>query len=358
MLLNKTILTRILLITSLLLVSSCSSIGYLAHTSSGHLQLMAKRQAITDVIQDENTAQEKKQHLTAALRMREFASRELLLPENKSYTSFVELERDYVTWVVFASEEFSLQAKQWCFWVAGCVPYRGYFDKSKAEAFSVNLINQGYEVYIAPVPAYSTLGWFSDPLLSSMITRGQLVTAEYIFHELAHQKLYLKNDSQFNEAFATAVAQIGVEQWLAYENKQSENRQAAIDQYQLSKQYKQKIYQIISKFREQLEEIYQSSEAVEQKRNKKAKAYDQYKQHMSEQLKSWQKYQAYRVWLLDGINNAKLNAYATYYELVPSFIALYKQCDNNWQRFYQVVKSLEGLEKMQRREFLSNGSCE
>ena len=208
----------------------------------------------------------KRTQLLAVQRIREYASNQLALPDNKSYTQYVELNRDNVTWVVFAAPELSLQAKTWCFLIVGCVPYRGYFQEEKADKFAQQLIDQGLDVYIAPVTAYSTLGWFSDPVLSTMLNKGLTTTAEYIFHELAHQEVYIKNDSDFNEAFATAVAQAGVQHWL-----RNENRTERLATYEASIIKKNILYAKIKEHRNTLENIYSSQDIPEEKRNKKIK---------------------------------------------------------------------------------------
>jgi predicted aminopeptidase len=313
---------------------------------------MSDRQAISSLIDDENLDQAQITKFKNILKIREFASKQLRLPDNKSYTTYVDLYRDYVTWVVFATPTLSLQAKSWCFWVVGCVPYRGYFDNAKAQQFANQLSQQQLDIYIAPVPAYSTLGWFSDPVLSTMLNRGELVAAEYIFHELAHQQLYIKNDTSFNEAFATAVGRLGVIAWL-----ESENKPAELKRYLQSQQDKHQIYQIVDGLRQQLVQIYGTSSSESEKLNLKQQAFDSYKQLMSSKLERWGKLESYRQWLLVDMNNAKLNAFSTYQALVPEFISLFEKCNQSFDEFYRVVESTERLNNKQRSEFLKNAEC-
>ena len=314
--------------------------------------MMGQRQAIDELIKSDNTDPNEKIALKEVLQIRKFASSDLLLPDNNSYTSYVELDRDYVTWAVFAAESLSLNAKTWCFLVVGCVPYRGYFSQDKAWQFTQQLQAKGYDTYIAPVPAYSTLGWFSDPLLSSMLGRGSIITAEYIFHELAHQKLYIKNDTAFNEAFATAVGQIGVEKWLV-----SKGMDKSLQNYLNANQNKHEIYQIIDTLKQQLQDIYQSSADNEQKLTLKDIALDEYRQTMTKQLQAWNKLQQYQSWLLDDMNNAKLNAFSTYRDLVPLFIDLYQRCNEDIAKFYQVVDRMRVLDKNLRIKHLQDAQC-
>jgi len=326
--------------------------GYVAHTSSGHLKLMLDRQPISELVHDESLDSEQAEKFENILRIREFASDHLHLPENKSYTSYVALERDYVTWVVFAAPEYSLQAKNWCFWIVGCVPYRGYFDKSLAEKFANELKQQALETYIAPVPAYSTLGWFSDPVLSSMTDRGEVVTAEYIFHELAHQKVYIKNDAGFNEAFATAVAEIGVMDWLESEDKSSQKKQ-----FLQTKQEKRQLYPIVNDLRHKLGEVYELTVDNAEKERLKQSVLSQYKQQIENMTIQQDQYKRYKSWLLTDMNNAKLNAFSTYQNLVPGFVALFKACGKNFPSFYKVVESAKRLDKAQRRAMLKDPQC-
>ncbi|MFK7794077.1 MAG: aminopeptidase [Gammaproteobacteria bacterium] len=357
---NKTILTRILsrilprilLLSCIFQLTACSTLGYIAHTSSGHLKLMSDRQPISSLLEDENIDQVQKNKFKRFLIIREFASSHLHLPDNKSYTSYVDLDRDYVTWVVFATPQLSLQAESWCFWVVGCVPYRGYYDQSKAQQFANQLKLQQLEVYIAPVPAYSTLGWFSDPLLSSMLDRGELVTAEYIFHELAHQQLYIKNDTSFNEAFASAIAQLGVIAWL-----EAEKKPAKLQRYLQSIQEKKQLYVIVEDFRQQLVEIYSSSLARPEKLRLKQEAFVSYEKQVVSKLEQWEKLKKYRQWLIEDMNNAKLNAFSTYQALVPDFILLFEACNKNYDEFYRVIESTQRLSDQQRIEFLHSGKC-
>ena len=313
---------------------------------------MRDRQEISDLLSNPELDQAQIIKFNNLLKIRKFASDKLLLPNNESYTSYVDLDRDYVTWVVFAAPTLSLQAKKWCFLIVGCVPYRGYFSEAKANQFAEQVRQQNLDVYVAPVPAYSTLGWFSDPLLSSMVDRGELVAAEYIFHELAHQQLYIKNDTSFNEAFATAVGRLGVIAWLESENKTTE-----LKRYLKSKQEKQNIYHMVDEFRQQLMKIYQSEESDEAKLRHKQQAFLSYKQQVTAKLKQWDKLEHYQQWLLEDINNAKLNAFSTYQALVPEFVSLYENCDNRFDEFYRVVASMQRLNKEQRLELLHSGEC-
>ena len=347
-----TILTRIVLISCLLVSAACSSVGYLTHTAGGHLELMSKRTSITSVLQQNNISAETRLALTNVQQVRSYASNTLGLPDNKSYTHYVELDREYVTWVVFAAPELSLQPVSWCFWIVGCVPYRGYFDQQKAVDFAEQMALQGFEIHIGSVAAYSTLGWFSDPVLSSMLNRGRVATADTIFHELAHQQVYIKDDTDFNEAFASAVARAGVRNWL-----QDSGELKLLARYEQGLVEKDQIYQQIQQLRQRLRLIYKSSATESDKRARKELAFNEYRDKTSKIISAWEHGDRYRPWALDGINNAKLNAMSTYQELITDFLSLFKACDKAYTKFYHVVASTHKLSKPERRNFLRRAKC-
>ena len=311
---------------------------------------MRQQQPITQLIADQNIDSELRQKLSHVVRIREFATRTLKLPDNKSYTRYVALQRDYVTWVVFAAPALSLQAKTWCFFIVGCVPYRGYFAIQKAESFARQLKDQGLEVYIAPAPAYSTLGWFSDPLLSSMLNQGEVVSAEYIFHELAHQKVYIKNDTGFNEAFASAVGRLGIMAWL-----RAEKKLALLERYKKTIKEKQILYQQVDYLRQALATIYAST--MPDKQVQKARALAAYKRRVTEKINAWDKFDVYAPWLLEDMNNARLNALSTYQALIPQFIQLFKRCQRDFARFYQAVESMKKIARDKRISHLTDMAC-
>ena len=313
---------------------------------------MSKRQKIEHALEDENISFETRKELRQALKIRTFASDELALPDNNSYLSFVNLDRDYVTWVVFAAPEYSLQPVNWCFLIVGCIPYRGYFSEEKAEQFSQTMMDQDYETYIAPVPAYSTLGWFDDPLLSTMLNQGETVTASYIFHELAHQQIYIAGDPGFNEAFASAVAELGVVRWL-----QSENNSTDLKKYLQRLKIKKQVYKYTHAFRERLNEIYAEDADLDKLKAQKQDAYMSYRSgitHLVSQLGGTKNYSA---WLLKDLNNAKLGAISTYQELVPAFKFLFDHCHQDFELFYEAVARMKALDNDQRRSALSKGVC-
>jgi predicted aminopeptidase len=195
---------------------------YVAQAARGQWQVMHARQPIDKVIASDRTAPQLRDRLTEVRAARDFASRELALPDNGSYRSYADLERPYVVWNVVAAPEFSVNPRRWCFPIAGCVAYRGYFKEEKARQFADSLAKEGFDTYVGGVAAYSTLGKFKDPVLNTMLGYGDDELAAIIFHELSHQLIYVANDSEFNEAFATAVEQAGLERWLKARGRESD----------------------------------------------------------------------------------------------------------------------------------------
>lgn len=347
---NKLIQCAVLL--AVIGMSGCSSVGYLWHTSTGHLGVVSKKQSITSILENEQYDEKQRDQLANVLRIRAYATNKLHLPDNASYTEYVKLDRDYVTWSVFAAPELSLDPTRWCFWIVGCVPYRGYFEQARAQQFAEQLKQQGLDVYVAPIPAYSTLGWFNDPVLSTMLRNGEIVTAEYIFHELAHQQLYIKNDTSFNEAFASAVGRLGVRDWLRDTNKLD-----GLTRYEKSIEKRNALFGLTQTLRAKLQAIYTADTSEELKRASKLQAYREYENKVNELTQAWVNGEWYRKSSLANLNNAKLNARSTYNNLIPDFIALHQACNNSYEMFYTIVNSMQQLTKQQRLEYLRKADC-
>lgn len=208
------------LLALLLGLSACAGPGYYVQAVEGHARLMHQREDIEKLLSGGSADAELSRRLEYAMSARAFARDALSLDVDDAYTQFVETGRDAVSWNVIAAPEFSLEPRRWCFLVAGCVPYRGYFEKDAAERFARKLEQRGYDVAVAPAIAYSTLGWFDDPLLDTMFSGGETRLAGLLFHELAHRTLYVAGDSVFNESFATFVEETGVRLWLESRGEQ------------------------------------------------------------------------------------------------------------------------------------------
>jgi len=337
----------ILLATVLPCISACSTIGYYHQSISGHMKLISKREPIATIVNDPQQDEKLVDQLRLAQELRDFASQRLNLPENESYRSFVQLDEPYVTWNIFAAPQFSTTLNQWCFLVVGCVPYRGYFDKQEAESYAEQIAQQGQDVYLAGAPAYSTLGWFDDPLLSSMIDRGELVTASYIFHELAHQQFYLKGDGAFNEAFATAVEEIGVLLWL-----NSQDRFEEIKRYEKFIQQKSIFFDFVKSSRDEFDALYLQEFDAEKMQAEKEILIAEMRRKFSNLSEQNEHIARYSRWMSGPLNNAQLGALSLYREWVPAFRNLYELCEHNFVRFYRNVEEIASKSKEQREQIL------
>ncbi len=332
---------------------SCSTVSYYHQSISGHFSLISKREPIDDIVNDSTRDEKLIEQLIVAKELRIFASTELKLPDNKSYLSYVQLDKPYVTWNVFAAPEFSITLQQWCFPVAGCVQYRGYFDEKDAQKYAGQLANKGLDIYVAGVPAYSTLGWFDDPLLSTMLDRGEIVTAAYIFHELAHQQFYVKGDTAFNEAFATAVEELGVRRWLLKQQRLSE-----LNKYEDWLKQKSIFSNLIRDAREEFEQLYSQELTPEQMRQEKQERIANFRKQFANLTKENPQIARYSKWVSGPLNNAQLGAISLYRDLVPAFKSIYKLCGDDFELFYKRVKEIAESDKDERKLVLTeSGNC-
>lgn len=333
----------------LMLAVVCALPGcYVMQAASGELHVMHSRKPIDNVLSDPDTPEGLRDTLTEVKAARDFASRELKLPDNRSYRTYADIHRPFVVWNVIATPEFSVHPKQWCFPIAGCVAYRGYFKETKARAFASSLSRRGFDVTLDGVPAYSTLGKFADPVLSTMIRYGPDELAAIIFHELAHQLLYVKNDTQFNEAFATTVENTGLERWLAL-NGHSDRFQ----RYRKDSVREREYVDLFARTRERLASLYASGSPIMQMREEKAAAFEQ----LAIEIRALEQRQGihsslYDEWMKEGLNNARLASVANYYDCVPGFEQLLAKEDNDLRRFYSAARELARLPMRERHEKL------
>jgi len=325
------------------LFCGCGTLRYYSQAVSGHLDLMRRASPIDAQLGSDAVAAAFKVKLQAALRIRQFASRALGLPDNGSYKSYADLGRPYALWNVFAAPEFSIEAIRTCFPFAGCVGYRAYFAEADAQAESAALRARGYDAHVGGVPAYSTLGWFDDPVLNTFIHYPEAELARLIFHELAHQLLYVKNDTRFNESFATTVEQAGVERWLAQSG--SERERAAFDR---SQRMKREFVALVLKYRTILEQYYRQDLPAQEKRLGKVRRFADMEQEYRQLKASWDGFAGYDRWFAGKPNNATLASVALYTELVPAFRTLLEREGSDLPRFYAAAKDLAKLTKEER----------
>lgn len=328
-------------------MSGCAGIKYIAQSINGQWELLAKREPIPQLLESPDTSEGLKRKLATSLQIREFASRELGLPANGSYQSYADLKRPYVVWNVFAAPALSLEPMQWCFPIVGCVRYRGYFSEADAVAFTDGLHTQGYDTYVGGVAAYSTLGWFDDPLLNTVINRSDTGIAALIFHELAHQELYVPGDSAFNESFAVTVEEEGVRRWLERRGSSGE-----MQKYLQVKNRQDEFLALVKGAQEKLASLYASPLPDDEKRAGKARIFAELREEYQRLKETWGGYSGYDDWFARDLNNAKLASVATYHQYVPAFQALLRENGNNLRTFYQAARVLADLPAMQRGERL------
>lgn len=319
-------------------ICGCALPGYYAQTINGELQLLSARQPLARVIANPRTPAAVREQLQLAERIRRYASAALGLPKNGSYTSYVALDRPYVSWNVFATKPFSLKPVTWCFPIAGCVPYRGYFHQRGAEAFAARLRERGDDVYVAGVPAYSTLGWFNDPLLSSMLGWSDTALANFIFHELAHQELYLDGDADFNESFAVTVADVGVRRWL-----EASGRQAELPAYAAQQRHWHMIVLLVDTARDELRQLYASGLPRKEMQVRKQEIFDNLRHGYALLRPQLDGDTGYDRFFNGSLNNASLLTVSTYTKWVPAFRALLMENNDNLPAFYAAVKQLMRL---------------
>lgn len=336
-----------LAIVVVITIQGCSNIGFYAQSISGGLEVLTHREPITEVVKSPDVSQDVKDKLKFVLQARSFASQELLLPDNDSYRTYVDLKRPYVVWNVFAAPEFSVEMKEWCFLFAGCVRYRGYFDENDANEFAEQLKKNGLDVYVAGIDAYSTLGWFDDPMLNTVLKRDNTQLAELIFHELAHQEVYVKGDTTFNEGFAVTVANEGIKRWLDQKGSTEQS-----EQYRLRKQREQQFIELVTQTRQHLEKLYQSHQDDYRMREQKQHIIQEMRRQYLQLKTGWNGYSGYDGWFSKPINNAQIAAIVTYQDYVPAFQHLLAQQHNDMAAFYKAVKKLGELSLDKRHEAL------
>jgi len=330
-----------------LLMISCSSMQYYSSLLHGHAEVLNSAREIEDVLADKNTNEITRLKLEEFKVAREFAISELYLPDSGSYRHYADIGRKYVVWNVIATQELSVAPKEWCFLVVGCVQYRGYYSLEDAQAYASQLEAEDYDVYVAGVSAYSTLGWFDDPLLNTMMYRKSEDRINLLFHEMAHQKIYIKNDSKFNEAFATAVANEGVHRW--HLSKGQNDRSV---QYKSYLENKSKFYKLLRESRETLEEIYQSKIADDQKRILKKNTFSKLKEKYHK-LKQENPSINFDAWMNRDLNNAHLALISTYNAYLPYFEQKIASHEGNFELFYREINKIAQYEPSKRKQIMS-----
>jgi predicted aminopeptidase len=335
--------------------------GYYFQAIHGEFQLLAHRHSIDKLIANPRTSPNLKQQLMLVQQLRAFAKNELKLPVDGNYDKYVDVHRKYVVWDVQASPEFSLAPKVWRYPFVGSLAYRGYFSEKTARGYGDSLARQGFDVYVDGVEAYSTLGWFKDPLMNTFIDETEPELAELLFHELAHKRVFASGDTDFNEAYATTVGQEGARLWL-----RSKGASELLKKYDAAVEHDRQFVHLVLATRERLAKLYGDSIGkdgsitaanapsgpVEQLRREKEYVFDDLRRQYEELKASWGGYSGYDDWFAHDLNNAKLNTVANYYDYLPGFQRLLQQNGGDIDKFNIAVERLSKEPENQRHQEL------
>jgi predicted aminopeptidase len=348
----------------LALLSGCQTADFYAQAIHGQCQILHRQRPIRDLLANSQTPAPLKTNLQFVLQVREFAERELRLPANGHYLDYADLGRPFAVWNVHATPEFSLQDHSWWYPVVGRLKYRGYFDATKARRYGASLSRKGFDVYVGGVSTYSTLGWFHDPVLNTFVFDSNAELAETLFHELAHQRLFVAGDTDFNEAFATAVAEEGLRRWMLAANDPS------YEQYRAEVRRKEQFIELVGTARARLAALYGEtngaagatasaccaacrSRLAPEMRQEKERVFDALRRDYARLRADWDGGADYDGWFVQPLNNAYLNVVEMYYSLVPGFRRLLHASDGDMEKFYKEVKGLAKLKKEERQRRLA-----
>jgi predicted aminopeptidase len=330
-------------------LGGCADMAYLHQAAAGHVGLVWKSRSLADVLADPQSSERLKDQLQAAQTIRRFAVDTLALPDNASYTRYVDTGQPFVVWNVLATRELSLKLESFCFWVVGCLNYKGYYSEADAQAFAQLLRERGLEVTVAGVPAYSTLGWTPDPLVNTFIYYPKGELARLVFHELAHQVLYVADDTAFNESFATAVEELGVELWLQNQADGQVRRE-----YEIFDVRRKRFQALLQHTRAALKALYDSDLPDADKRTGRdaifADLQARYRQVREEE---WGGYAGYDRFFRQEVNTPRLAGHGLYRQWVPALKALFVRSGSDFKRFFEAAADLGRLEKSARQQRLA-----
>ena len=331
-----------------ILLSGCATISWYGQAARGQIDLMQKREHIADLLADPDTDEELRRQLTLVLEAREFAIEHLGLPDSRSYLRYADLERDAAVWNVIAAPRHQIEPRSWCYPIVGCLAYRGFFQRDQAQALADRLADEGYDVIVWPAVAYSTLGWFADPVLNTMLRWDDASLAGFIFHELAHEQLFVQGDTTFNESYATTVERAGLRQWL-----RARGELERLEQWQRERVVGQALTERMLTTREALAVIYR--EAANDPDGLERGRAEQFAQLQAdiEDLVNAPGGERFRGWRGREINNAHLVLFASYESGVAAFKQLLAECEQDWQCFHQRSAGLAQLSFESRRRFLA-----
>ena len=333
----------IITIPLLLLLAGCADLGYYWHSANGHLDLMSQREDIEDLLEDETLDDRLRERLVLVTEIRQFSVERLDLPDNGSYASYVALDQPYVLQNLFAAPEFSTELQQWCYPIVGCASYRGYYEQSRLDDFVAELEAEGLEIYVGQVPAYSTLGWFDDPVLSSFIDWPDYRLAGLLFHELTHQQVFIDGDTTFNESLASAVEQVGTGLWL-----ESQGREADLASFTRWITYRDEVIRLVVDTRGELDLVYASDIDDIGKRDAKQAALQLAREAHSAIAARHGIKAGFTAWFENNLNNAKIGSIAAYNERVVSFVNMLEARDLDFADFFAYVERVAELDQASR----------
>lgn len=335
-------------------LGACAEASYYLQSVQGHAKVVLATEPVERLLTSDRTSPALRQRLELAQDLRRFASTKLGLPDNASYQRYADLGRSHVVWNVVAAPAYSLELKTWCFPVMGCVSYRGYFEHAAAQQQAAQLRAQGYDVEVYGVPAYSTLGWLNwlggDPLLNTWIFYPDVELARLMFHELAHQVLYVGSDTVFDESFATAVAHLGTVQWLKFNADTGQQMQFEVDE-QRRASFRALTRTVRSRLARAYDDAKKSGANAEQLAALKAELFEEFRRDYATLKASWGGYSGYDAWV-ERANNASLGAQAAYDDLVAGFERLFQQVDGRWPDFFDAARVLAQMPKAERTQVL------
>ena len=333
-------------IVAILLIQGCSSLSYYQQAIAGQYKILSNRVDIESLIADDSTAEDLKLKLETIRHIRTFSATEMHMNIGKSYSQYSDTKRDYVVWNITAAPELSLTPHQWCYPIIGCQNYRGYFKQKNAESEANQLQQQGFDTWVGGVTAFSTLGWFDDPILNTFVYRDDSDLAALLIHELSHQVLYIKGDTAFNESFATAVEIEGLHRWLI-----SINQEPLMRRHQLKIEEKKLFISTVSASIERLKAVYESTASDETKRTQKHRIIEEMKEEYEQNVLDSHLSGYFTRWF-DKVNNAKLITVSNYYRYVPAFTAMIAESKGDMSQFYEAAKKLGEQDKEPRDKFL------
>lgn len=342
--------SRLLVVAAALALAGCSAVDYYWQGFAGQVGVLAGARPVDEVLATTPDAK-LAQRLQLAREVRKYASRELGLPDNASYTRYTDLGRPFVVWNVFAAPPLALEPREWCFPVAGCVSYRGYFSEADARAEAARLAARGDDVHVGGVPAYSTLGWFDDPLLSSFVRYPDTALARLVFHELAHQVVYVRDDTMFNESFAATVEEAGVERWIASRAGSPEHPRLVAEQAR-AERLQALFRRLVRDARVELKAVYAADLPEADRLARKTEIFGRMRAAYEAAKAGDAGLAGYDRWFAGhegrGPNNASLAAVALYDDRVPGFRALLVETNGDLPAFYARVRELARLPKAER----------